>query len=183
MAKRLFVAVELPEAVKARVVSIAQGLAGARWVKPEHVHLTLRFIGDAEDFLYEKIREQLAEVHGLSLELELVGAGCFPPRGVPRVVWVGVSPLAELEALYRQIETILVAVGVVPERRPFRPHITLARLAKTSQHDVTAYLKDNSGFKTGPFSVTSFKLFSSVLTPQGPIHTVEASYPLISSSP
>lgn len=183
MAKRLFVAVEIPDAVKAELTAIARDLSDARWVKAEHIHLTLRFIGETDDCSFEKIRDKLSEIHCSPLELELVGAGCFPPRGMPRVVWVGVSPLSELEALYRQVESYLAAAGVAPENRPFRPHITLARLNNVSPHEVAVYLKRNGSFSSGPFPVNSFTLFSSVLTPNGPIHTVEASYPLISSNP
>jgi 2'-5' RNA ligase len=90
---------------------------------------------------------------------------------------------AELGTLYREIEANIVSLGIVPESRPFRPHITIARLANASHRSVAEYLERNDSFRAGPFPVTSFTLFSSVLTQQGPIHTLETSYPLTPSSP
>lgn len=175
---RLFVAVDLPEDVKARVAELCGGLAGARWVPPEQLHLTLRFIGDADERLFAAIRDGLAAIKGRTFPLALKGVGCFPSPRRPRVVWVGAETGEALFFLQREVERIVSEAGVAPDEKRFSPHITLARLREGTPSDFGVFQARHAAFRTEPFEVEAFHLYSSTLTPAGAIHRREASYPL-----
>jgi len=134
---RTFVAIELTPQVLERLADtqarLQRGPGGraGRWVRPEGIHLTLKFLGDvAEEKLgavYEAVR-QACEGHS-SVPLEIAGLGCFPNARRPRVVWVGVREgTGQLAALQRDIEARLERLGYPPEGRTFTPHLTLARV-------------------------------------------------------
>ncbi|MGD2063114.1 MAG: RNA 2',3'-cyclic phosphodiesterase [Nitrospirota bacterium] len=179
---RLFVAIDLPPEVKERLAPLRGGLPGARWVDPEQLHLTLRFIGEVDGGILREVREGLGAVHGLPFSLTLQGVGHFPPRGQPRVVWVGVEKSGPLNQLHGRVETALAAVGVERDGRKFSPHITLARLKETPGPRVGRYLEAFGLFRTDPFAVEEITLYSSTLTRHGAVHTPEASYPLTARS-
>jgi 2'-5' RNA ligase len=184
MAYRLFVAVELPEAVKDQLVKLRADIRGASWVKPTGYHLTLRFLGDGiEAEQLETIKDALADVRGQPHCKRLTGVGRFPPNAkcAARVLWVGVSAPA-LNALYRQVESAITGAGFEPEDRDFHPHITLARLKSFKpEPKVDRFLEQHQRFSTPEIPVTEFILFSSQLTPQGSIYTKQGVYPLVSS--
>ncbi len=176
---RLFVAIDLPAPVRERLAGLCCGLPGARWVEPEQLHLTLRFIGEVDGALFRDIRADLAEAAIPPFAMGLKGLGCFPPRKAPRVLWVGVEPAqGELVRLRNRVENCLTRLGIEPEHRKFAPHITLARLRETPMGRLTNFLSGNGLFAVDPFPVTEFHLYSSVLNGHGAVHTVEASYPL-----
>jgi len=176
---RLFVAIDLPAPVKERLTELCYGLPGAKWMPPEQLHLTLRFIGEVDGGLYREIRSALAEIATPPFTMGLKGLGCFPPRKQPRVLWVGIHPIAEpLLRLRNRLESTLVRLGLEPEHRKFAPHITLARLRETPLPRLANFLAGNGLFAAAPFPVKEFHLYSSVLSPKGAIHTVEESYPL-----
>lgn len=180
---RLFVAVDLPEPVKQAVAGIRGDLPGARWVPTEQLHLTLRFIGEAEAATVRLITESLGRVRGAPFDLTMEEVGHFPPGRRPRVLWVGMAESAPLLDLQRQVEHALVTTGIPPEERQFSPHITIARLRETPAAPVLALEERHREFACEPFPVTEFHLYSSVLTPHGAIHTREATYPLALSAP
>jgi len=175
---RLFVAIDLPEEVKRAVTGARGELHGAKWVGQEQLHLTLRFIGDADDLLLKGITEGLAGIACNSFPLGLKGVGYFPPRGAPRVLWVGLEAGAPLLALQREVERACRAVGILPDERPFSPHITIARLKETTPAQVAAYTAHHGDFHSEPFRVSEFHLYESVLGREGAIHTRVRSYPL-----
>ena len=179
---RLFVAIDLPPEVKERLAAMRGGLPGARWVDGDQLHLTLRFIGEVDGGVLRDIRAGLEAVHGLPFSLALQGVGHFPPRGQPRVVWVGVEKSAPLIQLHGRVESALAAVEIERDRRKFSPHITLARLNGTPGSRVGRYLEEFGLFRTDPFAVDEFVLYSSTLTRHGAIHTPEATYPLTAGS-
>jgi RNA 2',3'-cyclic 3'-phosphodiesterase len=179
---RLFVAVELPPAVRADLAALRADIPGARWVKPEQMHLTLRFIGaDVPDDRVEPIREALATVTGAAFSLTLRGVGRFPPgdRKPPRVLWAGMDKAPALFALQHSVESALAAVGFPPEDRPFSAHITLARVnARQPIPQADRFLRAHADFAAGPFPVDQFVLFQSALSPQGPRYQQLGIYPL-----
>lgn len=175
---RLFVAIDLPEEVKEAVANIRGDLPGARWVPREQIHLTLRFIGDADETLFQVIRKRLAEVKARHFPLALEGIGYFPPGPTPRVLWVGMTASAPLLDLQQQVEQAVQTAGMIPERRRFSPHITIARLRETPAKTVQAFEVQHSRFRTESFTVGNFYLYSSVIGNQGAVHTREAVYPL-----
>ena len=173
---RLFVAIDLPEAVKERLTMISCGLPGARWLKAEQLHLTMRFIGEVDGDRFLDIRDELAEVSCESFPMQLQGVGFFPPRKKPRVVWVGLEKNEQLVRLRNRIESVLVRTGLEPEGRKFAPHITLARLNKTPASKVGRFLEHHSLFISPLFQVNEFRLYSSVLNAGGATHYVEQEY-------
>lgn len=176
---RLFVAVDLPETVKKSVKDICTGLPDARWVDIRQLHLTLRFIGEVDERLFKSIKACLAEIRENRFPLSLQGVGCFPPKGAPRVLWVGIEKNESLMRLAEKTERVLVEqCGIEPEHRKFSPHITIARFREPSHTKVSDYLSRNSAFRTETFPVDEFYLYSSTLTPAGAIHNREASYAL-----
>ncbi len=176
---RLFVAIDLPEEVRQSVTDICRGLAGVRWLPPEQLHLTLRFMGEADDAVNAAIRKGLATIASPPFPLTLNGTGCFPSPRRPRVLWVGLNSSEPLMELQQKVETAVAAAGLPTEERPFSPHITLARLRDHRGGDVAPFLAQNASFASGPFMVDAFHLYSSVLTAKGAIHRREASYLLV----
>lgn len=176
---RLFVAIDFPQAVKQELARICLGLPGARWVAAEQIHLTLRFIGAVDGGVFQDIREGLADIESACFAMRLSGLGFFPPRKQPRVLWAGVEPEAPVVALRNRVESTLVRLGLTPEGRKFSPHVTMARLRDTPLAKVTRYLAGNALFAGTEFEVARFHLYSSVLTGQGAVHQIEASYPLV----
>lgn len=175
---RLFVALDLPKAVKEQLGLLCCGLPGARWELTEQLHLTLRFIGEADGVMLKKICETLTTVRCPLFSLQLIGIGFFPPRQEPQVLWAGLEKSEPLLHLHRQIEAVLKRVGVEPDGRKFSPHVTLARLRGTPSSKVGGWLAQHSLFAPPPFPVSSFRLCRSVLAPDGAKHFVEAEYPL-----
>ncbi|MEN8198625.1 MAG: RNA 2',3'-cyclic phosphodiesterase [Thermodesulfobacteriota bacterium] len=176
---RLFVAIDLADASRERLKTICHGLPGARWVKDEQLHLTLRFIGEVDEPLFQDIREVLGGVEAQAFSLQLDGIGCFPPRGRPRIVWAGVAANRELLHLQKKIESVLTReAGLDPEGRKYAPHITLARLKNTPPERVGRYLEEYGLFFCPPFAVDCFSLYSSFLGKNGASHVLEESYPL-----
>jgi 2'-5' RNA ligase len=175
---RLFTAVDLSDQAREAIGRICAGIPGVKWLDPAQLHLTLRFIGDADSSLFVRIREELSGVEAKAFELSLQGVGRFPPKRDPRVLWVGVERNEALPRLRQSVEQALERCGLEPEGQGFSPHITLARLKDMPWSPVAAFLERNRLFSTPPFPVSEFHLYSSTLTPRGAIHRREASYPL-----
>ncbi|GIL13053.1 MAG: RNA 2',3'-cyclic phosphodiesterase [Chloroflexota bacterium] len=180
---RLFVAIDLPETVKDALGELCRGIPGAKWVSREQMHLTLRFIGEVDAPRFEAIRSGLGHLQAAPFELALKGVGQFPPRGAPRVLWVGLAAPPALAALQQRVESALVGLGIEPEDRPFSPHITLARL-KTPPPPllVGQFLNKHAAFQSESIPVSAFILYSSQLRPTGPVYRQEAVYNLKAES-
>lgn len=178
MAQRLFVAVEIPDAIRERLGRLPHDLRGARWVKVEQLHLTLRFIGDVEPEVGARIAGALATVQFPRFELTVRGAGVFPSPHKPRVLWVGIDPRAEIPALKAGIDAV-IEVPDDEAGRAFHPHLTLARLREADRSDVQALLQKLEKLSFEPFWVDHFTLFESELGRDGAKHRVVQTYPLL----
>ena len=122
----------------------------------------------------------LALVQGWSFEVRLEGLGHFPPRGEPRVLWVGIEKNPDLKSLKRRIDRALADIGLPPETRKFAPHVTLARIRGPLSHDrLATYLMRHSLYRSERFPVSDFHLYSSWLKSYGAEHQIEASYELV----
>jgi 2'-5' RNA ligase len=130
---RLFVAVELPEPVADAVAGIAvaarERLPPASWVQRENLHLTLAFLGEVDEPSAGALEPALARAVGgqAPIAARIEGAGCFPPRGAVRVVWLGVEPAPALAELAERVRAAARRSGVAFDDKPFRSHVTLAR--------------------------------------------------------
>ena len=179
MMMRLFVAIDLPEAIKNNLADISFGLSGARWVPLHQQHLTVRFIGEVDEPLFHDICSELEQVEIERFGITLKGVGHFPPRKVHGVLWVGLEKSDSLLGLRKKVDSALAGCSIISEKRQFSPHITLARLKKIPPQQVTQFLDDNALFSLPEFTVRKFYLYSSVLTPKGAVHRVEAEYRLL----
>ena len=130
---RLFVALELPMAVRDVLLGYRGGVIGARWQNDEQLHLTLRFIGEVDRHQAADIDAALATVNVQPFALRLGDIGSFERRGRVDTLWVGVHPREAVAALAQRVDTTLARVGIAPETRAFVPHITLARLGRGRQ--------------------------------------------------
>jgi 2'-5' RNA ligase len=176
---RLFTAIDLPRTVHDSLLPLCTGVPGARWARREQMHLTLRFIGEVDTAQFASIRAALQRVRVSPFSIALKGVGQFPPRGVPRVLWVGVQAEPGLAQLYAQIQAALKPVGVEAETRPYAPHITLARLKNAPQPEsVRQFLAQHSGYASSAIAVDAFTLYSSILAPGGAAYHVEGHYRL-----
>ncbi len=178
MNKRLFVAIDPPQHIRDHLTLLCCGLPNARWTPPEQFHLTLCFIGEVDGSTFLDIREALAEITVPQFSLQLQGVGFFPPRGQPRVIWAGIQKSEPLHLLQRKITTRLFHLGLEPDNRKFSPHVTLARLQQTPAAKVGKYLQNSGLFRSMPYLVDQFSLYSSVLGRAGASHRIEQRYPL-----
>lgn len=177
---RLFIAIDFPDDLRDALANICFGVPAAKWVSKDQLHLTLRFIGDADDNLFSEIEGTLHDVNASRFSLTFKGVGYFPPRRKPNVLWAGIEPCEELLHLRDSIGTLMEELGLEPEERKYHPHLTLARLRPEAPlAKITGFLSANNLFKAENVPVTEFHLYSSVLMPAGAVHTIEASYPLI----
>ena len=180
---RLFVAIDFPTAVRDRLAGLCRGIHGARWVQPDQLHLTLRFIGEVDGPSFHDVAEALDAVHRPRFELQLKGVGHFPPGDEPRVLWAGMAPSNPLSRLRNAIERAVIDAGVAPDARRFTPHVTLARLKGARSGEIAPYLAEHSLFASAPIPIGEFHLYSSWLGSKQAHHRIEASYPLVDPAP
>jgi 2'-5' RNA ligase len=174
---RLFVAIRPPAAIRAILIGAMGGISGARWQSEDQLHLTLRFVGEVDRHRAGDIHAALGAVHHPSFAIALNGIGAFERRGQADTVWAGVAPHPPLKALHKKVDAALTRVGVAPDQRAFLPHVTLARL-KRSSGPVGSLLEQSGGLTSPPFAVDHFALFESALTPDGAVYTMIERYPL-----
>ncbi len=177
---RLFLALPLPSAIRALVAALADTpVRSLRWTPHEQLHLTLRFIGDVESAVLDPLTARLSAIRVEPFLLALEGAGAFPPRGSPRVLWIGIAPAdPRLLQLRQQVDDTLLAVGLDADLRNFHPHVTLARCTETAAGPAHQWVRAHRDFAGPPFLVESFDLLSSELHPNGARHTLLARFPL-----
>ena len=179
---RLFTAIEIPADVGRALSMLRGGLPGGRWIDPEFYHLTLRFIGDVDDAMAREAAFILGQVRREPFELRLEGLSSFGGRKPRAIVALAAAsqPLLELQSEH---ERLLRRVGLAPEGRKYTPHVTLARLRVSSSQQVAEYLSTRGHFRTPPFEVSGFVLYSSRDSVGGGPYVVEAEYPLAAAVP
>lgn len=175
---RLFIALDLPGGIRDRLVMLQAGVPGARWIKPENLHVTLRFIGEVDDPVAQDIDAALRRVAAPGFELMLDGVGHFGTERKPQVLWAGIARSEPLQFLRDKIDRALVAAGLKPDERKFRPHVSLARLKDAPADRVARWLGGNALFLAGPVAVQGFALYRSHLHNEGSIYEELAHYPL-----
>lgn len=174
---RLFTALEIPATVAENLAMLRGGLPGARWVEPENYHLTLRFIGDIDHGTAYEIGSVLGQIKRSAFTLRFEGLGSFGGRK-PRAVYATTASSPALMELQAEHERLIQSIGLAPEGRKFTPHVTLARLRESSSRQVADYLAFRAGFRSEPFMVARFVLFSARSSTGGGPYVVEAAYPL-----
>lgn len=178
---RLFIGIELPESVKtaaARVgerlrIRIARDAPGAalRWTPPANLHITIWFLGEVPEPRVEALAASLKEpLEARPFTLRVAGAGAFPQSGPPRAIWLGlVAGAEELIAVHDELRPRLMPLGFEPEKRPFSPHLTIARVKEVRSPGAAAVrrvLREATG-DVGTCEVRSATLFASRATQTG----------------
>ena len=128
---RLFIALDIDEAIRERIARFMDGVRGfaenARWVQPESLHLTLKFIGEQPEAAVEQIKQALGTIRASAAEIQFRGYGFFPTPKSARVFWVGMESGPQLATLAKAIDDQTASRGIPKEERAFSPHLTLAR--------------------------------------------------------
>lgn len=179
---RLFVALALPDAIRDSLDALAAGVPGVRWVPPENRHLTLCFVGEADGGAAEELDAALAAVAMPAFDLSLYGVGAFERRRQPHALWAGVAPQPALVRLHERVDAAVRRAGLEPERRRFKPHVTLGRVKQRAGPHLVAWLKGNALFRTAPFTVAGFTLFRSYLGHAAAHYEPLADYPLAAAA-
>jgi RNA 2',3'-cyclic 3'-phosphodiesterase len=197
---RIFVGIDLDSQVQTQIERFLEGIQGlapdARWMRPESLHITLKFIGEQTPAQVEAIASTLRRVKASAFDLHVSGYGFFPTAKAPRVFWIGISPVPELAALAATIDDATSEAGVPREERAYNPHLTLARggagrrsgSPKWGNGDTAntifgmlqkrlAALKEPS---FGTMTAGKFILYQSQLSPAGSKYTRLETFPLSS---
>lgn len=181
MGLRTFLAIDLPSALHSAIGqnlrTVKRELPGLSWSKTENLHINLKFFGETTESQVDQIRRAVepAISHVSPFELELKGFGVFPDQSSPRVLWIGLGgALDSLALLADGVSRAVVPLGFPREDRPFRPHLTVARVKR--DHRETGRVLGALGllsdpFPYGPILVERVTLFKSDLRQTGPIYT------------
>lgn len=128
---RVFIALDIDDAIRASIQRFMDGVSGfapdARWVRPESLHVTLKFIGNKSPEAVEEIKRALSAITVDAFEISFRGFGFFPTAKSPRVFWLGIAAGPQLAALAKSVDEIMAALDVPKEEHAFSPHLTLAR--------------------------------------------------------
>jgi RNA 2',3'-cyclic 3'-phosphodiesterase len=177
---RIFIAIELPEFIREKLIRHSMKLrelapgAQASWSRPENVHLTLKFIGEVEQTRAAQLSEatERAAEKCTSFRVGVAGCGAFPPRGAPRVLWIGLNdPQGKLAKLHAELEHECGRVGFAKEIRAFHPHLTLARLRKPDHAKALAAAHQEMQFEGEEFKASEVLVVRSELSSAGSKYT------------
>lgn len=173
-AKRLFIAIDMPEAVTSLLTELNPHLPAVRWRRPEQIHLTVSFLGNVGPIAEETLRERLAAIRFTAFFMPVRGVGTFPAKGRPNVIWAGVgNGHPQLFHVYKKVQEAALGAGLQPELRAWHPHITFARCRDVSAEKVRPFLKQHAELDAGMVRVESFSLYSSIPGPIGSAYTRE----------
>ena len=175
---RLFAALAISPEIGRALQARQAGIEGARWRPLESLHVTLRFFGEIREDIARDLDAELTTVTGRPFEIQLEGAGSFGEGADIHAVWAGVAGNGELRRLAEACETAARRAGLKPERRRYRPHVTLAYLRHADPGEVAAWIQANNLLKSPTIPVESFALYSSILGNEGSHYRVEAEYRL-----
>ncbi len=184
---RLFVAVDLDQAVRAaaaattrRVALLAERAGSVNWVKPENMHLTLKFLGEVADARVAEIAARVKEVYDIpAFDASFAGVGLFPPSGPARVIWIGMTAGAEaLTALQEEVERRIGPLGFPAEKRGFQAHLTLGRFRVPAPRTIRAAIEEAGAGAVGTCRIDHVTLYQSRLSPRGAMYTALERGPL-----
>jgi RNA 2',3'-cyclic 3'-phosphodiesterase len=176
---RAFIAIELPQEIIAFIHKIQQGLRSygfkARWVRPENIHLTLKFLGDINSEDIKKAGDAIISAAGenASMSLGAKGIGVFPGVKRPRVIWTGIAgQTKELADLQKTLDGKLETIGFPKEKRPYKGHLTIARIkGKVDAKRLIDAMTEFGRLESKTFMAEEVVLFKSKLKPSGAVYT------------
>jgi 2'-5' RNA ligase len=171
---RLFIAVDLPNEIRKKLADVQRELrpasAGVRWVAPESIHITLKFIGETPEKMLEDIDTALNGFTWLPFTITVRGVGFFPGNRSPRVFWAGLEA-PTMKDMAEELDTRMERLGFDKEKRAFRPHITLARARDTRiDSSLVAASEPYQQYDFGSFLADRVFLFQSTLHPSGAVY-------------
>ena len=193
---RLFIALDIDDAIRDRIARFEQGVSdfapGARWAKPESLHVTLKFIGEQPEPMVDQIKHALTSVSASAVDIHLQGYGFFPTAKSARVFWIGMEAGPQLAALAATIDEKMSSLGIPKENRAFSPHLTLARAAGRSAsprrhkadvpNRIFQHLQEKLAAlptpEFGTMTAREFFLYESQLSPGGSKYTKLAGFAL-----
>ena len=183
---RAFAAISMPGSILDSIEQTTARLRklglNARYTKRSAIHLTLKFLGDIEEVLVEDISDALKKsaMYGTRFSLVVEGAGVFPNFRKPRIIWAGIKPQPMLTDLQRRVDNHLALLGFEPEKRAFRPHLTLARLKGARKvADLRSFVeREGESLSLGSFQVDEIHLYQSLLRPEGAEYRRLVAHPL-----
>jgi RNA 2',3'-cyclic 3'-phosphodiesterase len=180
---RLFTGIDLPGEVLANLERLLDRLRPAariKWSPPANLHITTRFIGEWPQDRLEELKTALAALPGHApMAISIAKLGFFPNPHAPRVFWAGIQAPEDLAALAGETDRALEALGLAAERRPFSPHLTLARIKEPAPlRDLRESIAALDSLEFGHFVADRFYLYQSHVHPSGSVYTKLAEYPL-----
>jgi len=200
---RIFIGIDLDSEVRSRISRFLEGVASfapdARWVRPESLHLTLKFIGEQTLERVEAIAGHLRRVGGSAFDIRSAGYGFFPTAKAPRVFWIGIHAGPQLAELARSVDTAAAELGIPHEERPYSPHLTLARAGAAGRGSGSPKWHEGDGpnavfaelekrlaamseLDFGTMTAHEFILYQSQLSAGGSKYTKLQRFPLLRSS-
>ncbi|WP_293901796.1 RNA 2',3'-cyclic phosphodiesterase [Phenylobacterium sp.] len=175
---RLFAALAIPDDIGRALQTRQAGLEGARWRPLEALHVTLRFMGDVRQDVARDLDAELLKIVGRPFDIALEGVGSFADGADIHAVWAGVGESPELRRLADACEAAARRAGLAPDRRRYRPHVTLAYLKRADPAEVAVWIQAHNLLRSPPIRVERFGLYSSTLGGEGSRYRLEAQYPL-----
>ena len=184
--KRVFIAIDISEEARSKAASyvdlLKRAARGQRvgWERSEKLHLTIKFLGDIDDRQLNDVEQAVNKVAAevSAFRLELSGTGRFPPKGDPRILWLGVIDDGDSLAISSSLDRELSNAGFEPEKRRFSPHLTIARLREPRLSRDLAAVHENNEFEPVGFEVREIIIYESKLLPTGSVYTKIAAFPL-----
>lgn len=179
---RLFVALEIPSTVREHLAELVNSLRAVspqtRWVRPENLHVTLKFIGEVPETQLAPIRTALAQARSTQpITIAFRGLGFFPSERHPRVFWAGIEASPNLKTLAADIEKATETLSIAGEQRTFSPHLTLARFEPPRVPEkLREAIQENAGREFGSLRTHQFQLIESKLKPSGAEYTTVESF-------
>jgi len=176
---RAFIAIDLPQEIKSQLAKIQKHLASsnadAKWVEPENIHLTLKFLGEITPEQQNQITAILKEIGATysTFPAQITSLGAFPKIDHPRIIWVGIEQGdQEIKTIVQKLEEELEKIGIPQESREFASHITLARVRSgKNRMELVNGLNNLLGkLQVAEFKVGKITLFKSTLSHQGPLY-------------
>jgi 2'-5' RNA ligase len=193
---RIFIALDIDDEIRSRIALFLDGVYGfapdARWVRPESLHVTLKFVGEKSEDNIEEIKQSLAAITADAFALTFRGYGFFPSNRAPRVFWIGLHPEPKLTALAATVNERLAQLAIPKEEHAFTPHLTLARgaggsgwprrrkgdAANRTFQQLQEKLAVRPTPEFGTMTARDLFLFQSQLSPSGSMYTKLAAFAL-----
>ncbi len=184
MGIRSFISINIDDVIKRDINDLLTDLKrhnlDVKWIPPENLHITLKFLGNVPENTLERVKELLQGISSFkTFRLRFKGTGFFPGRKRPRVIWIGITDSNILRSLQEIIEERMSALGFAKEERPFSPHLTIGRIRSLRDqerlNEVIEAIKDR---EFGIIDVDRIFLMKSDLRPGGAVYSVIAEFPL-----